>query len=454
MTCPVGYYCDGTVQNSSVCSHGVQNPESCPAGYYCPVATKYGTEYACPIGTFSASLNLKQESECTPCTAGKYCDTDGLDTPTDDCPAGYYCSGAANVSNPTDGTTGDICPPGSYCVSGSSGFTECPRGTYNPSTAVGSEADCTDCDAGKFCSLAGLTTPSGTCSEGYYCVLKSEKVKPDDGTTGDVCPIGFYCPEGTGPDPLQCPPGSFSSLSGLSTCYECTAGKYCLDGKNEVTCPQGFYCPSGTGSVWNVCPQGTYGAQTGLDKEAQCTECGGGEYCAYTNLTSTNGPCDAGFYCRSGSDSARPSAGDAGPCPVGHYCESGTQEPTACPIGTFSNETLLEAAANCTLCSPGYYCDATGLTEPVGLCNEGFYCSGGSDSPSPPNTTPTGGPCPIGKYCLNGTTVPLDCPAGTYNDVKQMSVCTNCEEGYYCESGSTTNTECPAGNTFFLFFKF
>lgn len=449
MTCPVGYYCDGTVQNSSVCSHGVQNPESCPTGYYCPLATKYATQYACPDGSFNAVTNLEQESDCTPCSAGQYCATDGLSAPTGNCSPGYYCDENAKVSNPTDGTTGDICPAGSYCVSGSSYYTECPKGTYNPSTAIGSLANCTDCDPGMFCSMAGLTTPSGNCSAGYYCILKSEKTKPDDGVTGAICPKGSYCPEGTGPNSLLCPPGSFSSLVGKTECFTCNRGKYCIDGINEVACPQGFYCPSGTGTVWGVCPLGSYGSQTGFYEESQCSACDGGEYCALTNLTSPNGPCDAGFYCRSGSDSAQPSgltAGDAGPCPVGHYCESGTQEPTACPIGTFSNETLLEAASDCTLCTPSYYCDATGLTMPVGLCNEGFYCSEGANSSSPPVATANGGPCPTGTFCLTGTSVPVNCPAGTYNDVEQMSECKACPEGYYCVEGSTTNTECPTGN--------
>lgn len=38
------------------------------------------------------------------------------------------------------------------------------------------------------------------------------------------------------------------------------------------------------------------------------------------------GDCDAGFYCRNGSDSQRPSGGnvgDAGICPSGFYCPTG-----------------------------------------------------------------------------------------------------------------------------------
>ena len=39
-----------------------------------------------------------------------------------------------------------------------------------------------------------------------------------------------------------------------------------------------------------------------------------------------SGQCDAGFYCRSGSDAKQPSEsarGDAGVCPTGYYCTQG-----------------------------------------------------------------------------------------------------------------------------------
>ena len=45
-----------------------------------------------------------------------------------DCDAGYYCTAAANISNPTDGTTGDICPAGSYCPIGSPAPLPCDEG--------------------------------------------------------------------------------------------------------------------------------------------------------------------------------------------------------------------------------------------------------------------------------------------------------------------------------------
>lgn len=444
------------MQNSSVCSHGVQNPEPCPSGYYCPLLTKYSTEFPCPNGTYNSFTNKETVADCLDCDAGKYCDVPGLSAPAGDCAPGYYCIGKATIANPTDGTTGDICPAGTYCVAGSSFYEDCPRGTYSPTPGLGAEENCTDCDPGQYCSGIAMTSTTGNCRKGYYCVGRAETKSPnsDNGTTGNVCPQGTYCPEGTGPAPLPCPPGEFNSISGQEACFTCTPGKYCVDGINPVDCPQGFFCPSGTGIVWQVCPAGTYGNNVGFSQVSECTQCDGGQYCGTTNLTAPSGPCDAGYYCNSGSDSSQPSnftSGDAGPCPVGHYCESGTQVPTPCPIGTFGNETLLQAASDCTDCTPGYFCDATGLVEPTGICDEGFYCSGGSNSSSPPSVSATGGPCPIGKYCTNATSVPIDCPAGTYNDAEQQSSCTDCPAGFFCPSGSSTISECPPGVMLYFF---
>ena len=203
-----------------------------------------------------------------------------------------------------------------------------------------------------------------------------------------------------------------------------------------------------TGIALQPCPAGTFNPSTGLSQESQCTNCTGGFYCSVTNLTAESGPCDAGYYCRSGSDDPTPtpaSTGDAGPCPEGYYCEQQTQDPVPCPAGTFNNRTMLTNVSECQDCTPGYYCEVPGLSAPTNLCDAGFYCSGASDSASPPAVTATGGPCPVGKYCEVGTSVPQDCPAGTFTDVEKQSICQNCSMGYYCTAGSSSQVICPKG---------
>ncbi len=43
-----------------------------------------------------------------------------------------------------------------------------------------------------------------------------------------------------------------------------------------------------------------------------------------------------------------------------------------CPVGTWSNSTGLRSAEECQSCPGGFYCASTGLTEPSGLCSNGY----------------------------------------------------------------------------------
>lgn len=304
-----------------------------------------------------------------------------------------------------------------------------------------------------FCPNYGMTAPQGNCSAQYYCAGNATTASPNDGVTGDVCPIGHYCPEGT-PTAIPCDPGYYTDTTLNSVCEICPAGKYCTTGSNPQACPAGYYCPEGTGHVWQSCPAGTFNPSTGLSNLTECTQCDGGFYCDVTNLTAVAGQCTAGYFCRSGSDDMTPSgatSGDAGPCPVGHYCVVQTQDPTPCPAGTFNNRTMLQAESECQQCTPGYYCDVPGLQYPTGICNAGFFCAGGSNSSSPSSTDATGGPCPAGTYCPAGTSVAINCTAGTYTNADQQSNCTTCPVGYYCPSGSNSITACPQGKMIILF---
>ncbi|ESP01227.1 hypothetical protein LOTGIDRAFT_111802 [Lottia gigantea] len=103
---------------------------------------------------------------------------------------------------------------------------------------------------------------------------------------------------------------------------------------------------------------------------------------------------------------------------------------------------MLTDIAECQLCLPGYYCDLTALEYPRGLCDAGFYCTEGSNSSNPSLTTATGGPCPVGTYCETGSSQPVNCVAGTYNNLEQQQSCLDCPVGYYCEEKAISTTEC------------
>lgn len=76
--CPAGYQCTKAVL-----------PDPCPAGFYCPEGTGYDTQ-PCPVGTIGNRTGLANESECTQCPGGFYCETSGRATVTGLCKSGQY----------------------------------------------------------------------------------------------------------------------------------------------------------------------------------------------------------------------------------------------------------------------------------------------------------------------------------------------------------------------------
>ena len=108
-----------------------------------------------------------------------------------------------------------LCPEGSFCPSGSSHYTSCPAGTFQPYRGGLALADCQHCTAGSY-SLAGLATAA--------CAL--------------------------------CSPGSFQPYTGKSYCQVCPAGSF-QPAYGAVSCNS---CPGGDGST---------GAE-GLGSEEEC----------------------------------------------------------------------------------------------------------------------------------------------------------------------------------------
>lgn len=53
------------------------------------------------------------------------------------CSAGFICLTGSDVSNPTDGVKGYICPTGHYCSEGAVKELPCNPGTYAPSVQLG-----------------------------------------------------------------------------------------------------------------------------------------------------------------------------------------------------------------------------------------------------------------------------------------------------------------------------
>ena len=340
--CPAGYFC---ITGST--------PEHCPAGYYCPAGTGMVWE-SCPAGTFSISTGLANETQCTPCTGGQYCVEKNATTVTGPCHEGYYCTVGSDMPSPDSGYTGVAgpCPTGQYCPANSTVPMPCRVGSYSNVTHLVTHTDCEPCDYGTYCGIEGLTTPSGDCWEGFYCLRgASSPNNPVEDATGGPCPIGHYCLNGTS-YPLGCEAGSYNPTTGRSACTDCPANYYCPENSTEYAsnpCPMGHYCPIGTAASTDFpCDKGYYNNYTGKGAVTDCIPCDPGMYCATPGLPYPTDYCLAGWYCARAAWTAQPtevgnyttsdtcfcaSNDTGGKCPIGYFCPVGSSEPTPCTAG-------------------------------------------------------------------------------------------------------------------------
>ena len=270
-----------------------------------------------------------------------------------------------------------VCKPGGWCDGRT--FHPCPFGTYNPLNGSTSAIKCVACPAGYYCMDTGL-----------------------DSYLNYPCPAGHYCPTGTKYDTqFPCPAGTNSSLTNQTTveaCKPCPETLYCPGG-SEVgqICPAGYYCPEGTGAPRRyACSIGTYSSSLGLKNGTECIECPVGHYCpdgSQNQPTVAPIPCPPGTYnpkarvgyllncepCPSGY--ACPRAGQErynDTCQEGYYCPNGTvsRSQYPCPPGTYTNRTDLNRAEECTPCPRGKSCGwATAVSfNKWKVCQQGHYC--------------------------------------------------------------------------------
>ena len=132
--CPPGSFSNTTgTSDCRVCVEGVrcplpgtESPRLCPRGRFCEEGSISGD--MCPVGTYNSMLGLRIEEECVDCPAGRYCNDNGLVEPTGNCSAGYWCKRGATQPSPPGDVTGEICPKGSFCPTGTRTPVGCPPG--------------------------------------------------------------------------------------------------------------------------------------------------------------------------------------------------------------------------------------------------------------------------------------------------------------------------------------
>ncbi|KAL8441974.1 hypothetical protein Emag_006751 [Eimeria magna] len=453
--CPIGHFCNQEASAPQECparsyqpSIGAATCEECPAGdgkteclpgarcpvgYYCPAGST--TPISCPAGTTGIHEGAKNDGQCAPCPANMFCPPGGGQWP---CHSGFVCTGGASVPRPMK-DAGRMCLKGHECKAGEA-ETPCSRGTY---ADVEKRSQCTICSPGKYCNVAGLDGPVGSCQAGYYCQAGATKANYEDEAWPDgsgKCPPGHYCPAGSAA-PTRCPPGTFKGDWGgeeVSDCTNCTGGKFCgkwglvepegdcKPGEPKACCLTSFYCKGGSSTptplqemAGDLCPKGA-------------TECL---------------PCPKGYMCTHGT--AEPSI-----CPAGFYCEEG-QKPKLCPDGTKSTFSGLSEGSQCIECGSGEACDGT---QSLGSCKAGYLCLAGvGPSLAPPlwqqqyipAGVQLGGPCPVGHFCPEGAKTPTACSRGS-STVGEGGVaagdCVICNAGWYCSLNSAGVLECPAGS--------
>jgi len=191
-------------------------------------------------------------------------------------------------------------------------------------------------------------------------------------------------------------------------------------------CGEGYICLGGSIGPFDVpCPVNTWSSAG----QETCSQCRGG------------------FYCPIGS-------GSEIACPQGFYCPEAELYPVKCPRGRYGKIAGLESEIDCEPCDAGHVCSQSGLIEPDGLCDPGYYCLGGSWTPQPdpdhPEEKEVGGVCQPGSYCPRGSEEEKPCPPGTYNNfpgMREESDCIPCTPGYYCIGEKNPNPTglCDAG---------
>ncbi|KPP71460.1 SCO-spondin-like [Scleropages formosus] len=375
-----------------------------------------------------------------------------------------WCSVQVNSSS------GDVCPVGHFCPSGTRHPQEnpCPPGTWSNAVGARDSSSCWLCPAGFFCNGSALIQPSGLCAPGFYCSGGAKSARPVDGITGNRCPVGYHCPQGS-TSPVNCQDGSYSNTTGMlgeqlslpqlilvlyvhcaAECLDCPSGMYCPSGVGVQSCPAGHYCPGGTGTEEVLpCPPGTFSPEPGRSQLEQCQLCPAGMYCEDWGQTEPTGPCQAGYFCLAGINFPNPdgniSTGVGGPCPQGHYCPAGTSLPVPCPLGRFSERkdgNINQTGAGTDESSGNNMVTVRSLLP----CT----CAGhraGEEPEMGAEPGPSPGVCPLAHYCPFGSAAPLPCPAGSYTNLSSQAHCPRCPAGYYCPERTSNYSQfpCPAG---------
>ena len=367
----------------------------CPVGMSCPGGPGFLLPSPCPPGQYQLSSGAPACSTCTAgticpgfgsalptlCPAGRVCAHAGREIPSYLCPAGSYCPPGVITLNTLAGLASGgpaICPPGLYCMAGTSSVIPDP-------TSMTTAKQCTQ---GTFC-VANTTTAGGTdnCPPRWYCPAGVSSPQPT--------PPGHYVGQSGSIYPSKCRPGTYAANWLMIECEPCPAGTECpLDGTVVPTvCRPGSYreaTANGADPTKNVmctpCPQGTWSERGGITSVLDCKNCDERYVCPMEGtirFATVDQPCAPGAapteICYENSQ--------GWDCPQGYGCgpatTSFTQYDYFCEPGFWCKVRTVPSETRNLVCPAGYYCkretgESGGSGRKAFRCTSNRFCPEGT----------------------------------------------------------------------------
>ncbi len=199
---------------------------------------------------------------------------------------------------------------------------------------------CDDCPT-AWNNIPHLDPQTCNCEPGYY--QETQEINGETVITGcQVCPIGFYCPDGI--DAFPCAPGFVQPVEGAIFCIPCIAGYYQSDEGQAAcdACPVGKFSATEGAVFCESCPMGTYQNMTA---QTECINCPPGKFSDIIGAFECQN-------CLPGTYQSESGAKHCVNCPPGAYQgNSGAIVCELCPVATYNP---VEGAAFCQNCDMDY----------------------------------------------------------------------------------------------------
>jgi hypothetical protein len=226
------------------------------------------------------------------------------------------------------------CPVGKYQdQTGQTICTDCPSGTYGPSSERTSLSDCLSCPGSKYQANKG----SSYCDAAEVeCGAGSFIAQSDTGEVCTPCAPGTFNRYPNSRKCYDCPSNHWNNHEGATECNLCAAGKFndrsgstycmfraavvigpprpvephlsCIPGKWRhgsvdacFNCPAGTFSDTAEATSCTKCDTGKYNPWSGKTASTDCLSCPAGKTSASVGSTTCSGAlatsaCPAGFY--------------------------------------------------------------------------------------------------------------------------------------------------------------